>query len=183
MGYDGYLHKACARVYDHNGLYYVDVDQYLRYTYAEAMETRTKALAEGRQFVLPPGYTEADGDLLCNEEAFEGEAGGCRPFSWIYPLKPINLLGIAMNVPNQPERNLDIMYGDDWRIPRPKGYKMAICGWMPVDHWKFALLWIVVTVLPTLIYIAVPWMWNGLLICTGRRNVTHKYANLPLHLR
>jgi hypothetical protein len=188
MGYDGYLHKACARVYDANGLYYVDVDQWLRYPYAEALKTRDAAIAAGRHFWMPPNYKEEDGDLLCNEEAFEGEEGGCRPISLMYPLKPIHFLGMDLHIPKEPEKNLELMYGPTWMIPRPKGYKMVICGWMPTGNLKFALLWATITALPGILYLALPWLWAHLLVCIGRRNVTHKYSNLPtqmspLHLR
>ena len=52
----GYLHKACARIYDRDFKYYIDFDWYRRYTYKEAMKIQAEEEAKGGQFVLPDGY-------------------------------------------------------------------------------------------------------------------------------
>jgi hypothetical protein len=56
MGYDGYLHKACARIYDKDFKYYIDFDWYQRYTYEQAMKTKAEEEAKGGQFLVPDGY-------------------------------------------------------------------------------------------------------------------------------
>jgi hypothetical protein len=182
MGYDAYLHKACARIYDKDFKYYIDFDWYQRYTYEEATKFHASQVAKGEHFILPKGYKESDGDVLCNIEAIDASwPGGCRVASWVYPLQPWTVLGVQQWIPAQPEANLLAMYGSDWRIPRPKGYKYLVCGWMPIDNLKFFLLWLAITALPGALYLAVPWLWNRLLVMVGRRNVTHKYTTLPLH--
>jgi hypothetical protein len=121
---------------------------------------------------------------LCNIEAFDGSwPGGCRIYNTVYPLQPISVLGVQQWIPNSPEINLEQCYGPDWRIPRPKGYKVLVCGWMPVENVKFGFMWLVLSALPCLLYLTLPLMWNRFLIAIGKRNVTHKYTTLPLHGR
>lgn len=57
MGYDGYLHKACARIYDKDFKYYIDFDWYKRYTYEEAIAMKASQEAQGGLFHLPEGYS------------------------------------------------------------------------------------------------------------------------------
>lgn len=184
LGYDAYLHKACARIYDADFKYYIDFDWNKRFTYAEAQQEVIDAAARGEPFDLPAYYKESDGDIICNIEAWErGTSGGCRPISWVLPLQPVNVLGVKQWVAAKPEENLAAMYGPDWRTPRLKGYKILLCSWMPIEAWHFAILWIILSGLPYGLYRGVPILWNKILVLTGKKNVTHKYAALPLHVR
>jgi hypothetical protein len=45
LGHDGYLHKACGRIYDADKTYYVDLDWTKTFTYEQAMEqVKTRSL-------------------------------------------------------------------------------------------------------------------------------------------
>lgn len=181
LGYDGYLHKACARIYDSSMQYYIDFDWNRRYTYAAAQQELKESHARGEPFDLPAGYKESDGDVLCNVEAWEhGTSGGCRLASWIFPLQPIDVLGVAQWVAAKPEENLRAMYGDDWMVPQPKGYKILLCTWMPTTLLPFLCLWLLLSALPFAVYRAAPILWHRFLVTIGRRNVTAKYALVPL---
>jgi len=181
LGYSGYLSKACLRLYDWNKEYYIDFDWYKRMTYEEAIAEREKEEREGRQFILPKGYKKEDGDVLCNIEAWDATwPGGCRLVSWVYPLQPFAVYGVPEWIPADPVRNLEEMYGPDWKIPKPKGYKMFICPWLPIESNKFIIVWMLLTLLPYAIYRVGPILWTKLLILTGRRNVTYQYSTLPL---
>ena len=154
MGYDGYMHATGARIYDKEFKLYVDVYWYKRFTYEQAQEEARAVLARGDSaFRLPPGYTEEDGDVLCNLEAWEesSPSGGCKLARWIFPLQPRSLLGLPQWVPADSPAALTVMYGEDWMVPRPKGYKMLMCGWMPTSAWKFMLLLALVCALPAAI--------------------------------
>ena len=184
LGYDAYLHKACARIYDKDFKYYIDFDWNKRFTYAQAQQEVIDAAARGEPFDLPAGYKESDGDIMCNLEAWEhGTSGGCRPISWVLPLRPITVLGVPQWVAAEPEKNLVAMYGPNWRVPRPKGYKILLCSWMPLEPWHFAALWIILSATPYALYRAIPILWTKILILTGKKNVTHKYSTLPLHVK
>lgn len=129
-------------------------------------------------------FQPSDGDVLCNIEATEvGWTGGCRLTSWVYPLQPIDVLGVKQLMPSQPEKNFVAMYGPTWRTPRPKGYKFLVCGWMPTQTLAFTLFWLFVTILPTTLYLFGPRTWDRFLIAIGKRNVTYKYATLPTYQR
>ena len=135
------------------------------------------------RFDLPSDYKESDGDLLCNSEAWEsGTRGGCRPARLVFPLQKLTVLGVPQWIPAQPEENLVAMYGPTWRIPRPKGYKMLLCGWMPVDPPSFLIVWMIASLVPLALWIGLPPLWERLCVAVGRRPPPHKYAILPLHV-
>lgn len=149
LGYDAFMHMTCARIYDADYKYYVDLYWYKRLTYTEAQAEAAKAQATNTPFLMPPGYTESDGDLLCNLEAWEPDnsPGGCRLASWIFPLHPTTLVGQRTFLPQSPALNLEAMYGSNWQRPRPKGYKAVICGWMPTHTLGFGIMWLAMFVL------------------------------------
>ena len=87
--------------------------------------------AYGRVY-LPRGFEPSEGDdLWCNEEGFSGnDPGGCRRDSAIFPLGWVRMYDVDMRVPAKAEEVLRDMYGDEWRTPRAKGYKVVVCGWL-----------------------------------------------------
>jgi len=165
LGYDGFLHKPCARFYSEDYRVFIDFDWNKRFTYAAAQEERERVVSQGGVFDIPAGYTEDQGDILCNFEAWDpsvqGE-GGCRLARSIFPLQPINMLGIPLQSVADPDQLLTDMYGPDWRTPRPKGYKLLFCSWMPVDTLKFAMLWLCIAVGPFVAWRMLPRVWRRL---------------------
>jgi hypothetical protein len=53
--------------------------------------------------------------------------GGCRTLDSVLPLHNQVMYGHPLPIPAQSERLLEEMYGFDWRVPRPKGYKSFLC--------------------------------------------------------
>jgi hypothetical protein len=125
LGYSGYLSKPCARIYDENMQYYVDVDWHIRIPAAKVEKHPTK-------LYLPQGYHPESGDsLICNFDGFDSqEAGGCRVESAMFPLRSLSFYGIPVQVPQKPELVLEMLYGTDWRVPKTKGYKF-VCRVLP----------------------------------------------------
>ena len=141
FGYGGYLHKPCVRIYDPRTLYYVDVDwhQRLQASMLPAsplppdypLAASTPSASPYGSVYLPRAYTPADGDLWCNEEGFNGnDPGGCRRDSAIFPLSRLQMYGVEMKAPARSEELLRDMYGDSWRQPVAKGYKLLFCALM-----------------------------------------------------
>ena len=166
FGYGGYLHKPCVRIYDPDTLYYVDVDWHQRLSASQLPESpqlasspapaNTPASSPYGMVYLPRAYQPSDGDVWCNEEGFNGnDPGGCRRDTALFPLTTVQLYGVDMKVPADAVQVLRDMYGDSWRQPRPKGYKMLFCKviggsggawkvWMGVAIWEacmLAVLW------------------------------------------
>jgi len=187
LGYDGYLHKACARIYSSDHSVFIDFDWSRRLTYAEAHAEAQRMAAEGATFDMPVGYTEAQGDILCNYEAWEkGSSGGCRLASHIFPLQPLPIGGIPLMGVAQPEALLEEMYGPDWRIPRAKGYKALLCGWMPLNTLAFTLVWLMLVATPLALFKLLPPAWVRAKAFLTRRSVFsdkpdyRKYAAVPI---
>jgi len=184
LGYDGYLHKACARIYSSDHAVYIDFDWNRRLSFEDAQVERAAALASGNTFELPPGYTVADGDLLCNLEAWEvGSSGGCRLANQVFPLQQTSVHGLQVPIVHKPDDMLTAMYGPDWRTPRPKGYKAFVCGWMPLSTPAFLLVWVLVVATPLALYKLVPLAFEHAKAYFARRNTLQQYSVLPLTKR
>ena len=165
FGYGGFLHKPCVRIYDPDTLYYIDVDWHQRLSSTmlppsplpvDTSEPANQPIASPYGPVyLPRGYTPEDGDVWCNEEGFNGnDPGGCRRDSAVFPLSSLVMYGVEMKVPAHSEEVLRDLYGDSWREPRAKGYKLVVCTWIGGE--RRGLLWALVA----LLYIGVPLlMW------------------------
>ena len=149
FGYGGYLHKPCVRIYDPATLLYVDVDWHQRLSAAQLPSSpqpssstapaNAPASSPYGSVYLPRAYQPRDGDVWCNEEGFNGnDPGGCRRDSALFPLRSLSFYGVEMKVPADTVQVLRDMYGDSWRQPRPKGYKMLVCKVVggPRDAWK-----------------------------------------------
>lgn len=150
-------------------------------SYAEAKAEEAKEAAAGRLLSLPAGYKESDGDVVCNLEGWDQtDPGGCRLLKWILPLQRMKVKDINTYAPANIEANLVAMYGPNWRIPRQKGYKILLCGWFPQSTIAFVLLWLLLSSLPYAAWRFGPPLYDRCMIAIGRRNVTHKYAALPL---
>ena len=141
FGYAGYLHKPCVRIYDPRTLYYVDVDWHTRLSAALLPSSPQPATSTAPANVptqspygtvyLPRAYAPAQGDVWCNEEGFNGnDPGGCRRDADVFPLTTLDMYGAAMKVPAKSSELLRDMYGDSWREPRAKGYKVLVCAWI-----------------------------------------------------
>ena len=149
FGYGGYLHKPCVRIYDPHTLYYVDVDWHQRLA-ADMLPNSSQPATSPTpaniptaspygSVYLPRAYQPADGDVWCNEEGFNGnDPGGCRRHRALFPLATLPLYGVDMKVPADSVQVLRDMYGDGWRQPRPKGYKLLVCRVVggPADTWR-----------------------------------------------
>lgn len=130
LGYSGYISTPCIRIYDSTSTYSLDI-----YWYQRVDPTLHKSLSK----VTPPGIhpppeydAQTDGLLICNEEGFTGELpGGCRLEKDVFPTQTISFVGTSMHVPAKPEKICELMYGADWHIPQPKGYKALVCPWLP----------------------------------------------------
>lgn len=143
LGYDGWLHMPCIRIYDLNKYYYLDL-----YWYKIIPSDRVKQ----ENVFLPSNYQIGDSeDLMCNLEGYDNnESGGCKRFSDIFPLRSIEFLGQQMLIPNNTDNCLQEMYGMDWRVPRPKGYKMVVCNFKPSPIYSYMLF--AATTLPLILY-------------------------------
>jgi len=123
-GYSPYLHTPCIRIYDQNDAYYVDLYWYKRLT-----ETQ----ARNQSVDLPSLYV--GGEVLCNDEGFNHDMpGGCRQASSLFPLSTVSFLGVEVSVPKNADEALTDMYGDDFMVSKPKGYKAFFCLYMPTDN-------------------------------------------------
>jgi len=121
-GYSPYLHIPCIRIYDQNDAYYVDI--YWRLTEVQARNMSVD---------LPSHYKE--GDVFCNDEGFNHELpGGCRPVVSVFPLTVVPFLGVDVSVPHNPGQALQDMYGSDYMVSKPKGYKAFFCLYMPTTN-------------------------------------------------
>jgi hypothetical protein len=141
LGSDGYLNKPCVRVYDDKMQYYVDIDWQTRIL-AEEVEMYSKKL------YLTEDYDPNKGDdVWCNLEGFDnGDPGGCRADSALFPLRTMQFHGITVNVPQNSELVLFWLYGPNWRIPKAKGYKF-LCFILPSHHVLWWILFLSVVVL------------------------------------
>ena len=57
----------------------------------------------------------------------------------------MEMYGVKMKVPRDAEEVLRDMYGDGWREPRAKGYKVLVCGWLGGESRR--------------------WIWGGVAFC------------------
>jgi hypothetical protein len=149
LGYSGYITSPCARIYDENLKYYVDVYWYKEYKAAELLDgTAAYTRADGSivypdiAHQLPSDYaatlTEKSESVWCNDDGHTNDnPGGCRPSSWIYPIQTLELeipdnerSRVTVRVPAQYTAVLQHMYGSTWNIQTPKGYKTFVCGWI-----------------------------------------------------
>lgn len=162
LGHDGYLHKPCIRVYDQQMKYYIDMDTYYTFSYGEIHEKNREQLSAGLSHIdIPSNYTQQDGNILCNDEGFKADSedpGGCRLESWLLPTQELSFPDSShtMHIPAQPEMNLQAMYGQDWRIPRPKGYKILVCSYWPDSTVSLVLSILFLSCLPWFFYFLIP---------------------------
>ena len=129
----GYMSTVCLRVYDRELTYFVDVYWYQKVTKEEA-----KAAPAG-SLNLPRGYAFKK-DLVCNNEGLDKAEffpGGCRELDTVLPPASLTMYGTKLSIPAQPESNLDLCYGPNWRVPTAKGLNAVLCqGTMPMgDTW------------------------------------------------
>jgi len=126
LGFDGYLHDPCVRIYDRYMKYFLDIYWYRR------VPAKQVLLYNPPLFHNIVNYTSDQGDIWCNLPGFDGsEQGACKLNSAIFPLKTMTFHGITVNIPNDPDACLRWLYGPNWHIPNPSGYKKAICLWFP----------------------------------------------------
>lgn len=146
LGYDGYLHSPCIRIYDAEQLYYIDVYWYRHVTPIQVMEMREKKQHINTEWtpdqeqrvqdslISSTGTgtsTSEEFDLVCNDDAYETlTPGGCRPYAGTFPLATIPFLEASLPVPASPSAHLNAIYGTGWMIPQGKGYK-RVCGLLP----------------------------------------------------
>lgn len=147
LGFSGYITSPCARIYDENDQYYVDIYWYKKYSAHELLSGTAQHIRPNGDILhpqipqsVPDEYyntlTDNSEAVWCNDDGHTGDdKGGCRPDSWIYPLQSIRisidpLTQVDVSVPAKSDRVLSAMYEDTWMIPRAKGYKFLVCGWI-----------------------------------------------------
>lgn len=127
---DGYIHAPCARIYDGKGLLYVDIYAYVDFQFSQLRPTETNP---HRPY---PSESDRAKPWLCNmDHDLHDSEVGCRPYDAIYPLqKQPGFLGMKhVWIPSDPEYMFTLMYGLNWRIPIPKGYKLLVCSPTPLS--------------------------------------------------
>jgi hypothetical protein len=126
LGYDGYLHYPCVRIYDKNMEYFIDIYWYRR------IPAKQVLLYKLPLFHNIVNYNPDQGDIWCNLPGFdESEQGSCKLNSAIFPLKTMKFHGITVKIPNDPDACLTWLYGSDWHAPNQYSYKKAIFFWFP----------------------------------------------------
>lgn len=154
---DGFLHSPCGRIYDMRTGLFGDI-----YGYIGPMTGKDVSLQQEEKkwptnclncinCVKCAEFVElqrlnSTKRYFCNPEGFTLELpGGCKLESSLFPLTtaPLDLPGtfhMHAPVPHDSATLLSEMYGYDWSVERPKGWKSCACLAMPTSTYSLLAL-------------------------------------------